>query len=108
MKDEDINILPENTDVSEIDKLTGIPKPNDSLVFAIPMLSPYTTIQSSKYKVKLQSGPMKRGKGILFSNNYMFSSETYQRVVLGLKQQKRGRNTDYQAHSRHRHDQLAH
>jgi hypothetical protein len=28
MKEEDINILPENTDVSEIDKLTGIPKAN--------------------------------------------------------------------------------
>lgn len=28
MKDEDINLLPENLDVAEIDKLTGIPKHN--------------------------------------------------------------------------------
>ena len=28
IKEEDINIMPENTDVSEIDKLTGIPKGN--------------------------------------------------------------------------------
>jgi len=29
IKEEDINTVPENTDVSEIDKLTGIPKPKD-------------------------------------------------------------------------------
>ena len=26
IKDEDINIVPENTDITEIDKLTGVPK----------------------------------------------------------------------------------
>jgi hypothetical protein len=31
MKEEDINLLPENTDVSEIDKLTGIPKTNGNV-----------------------------------------------------------------------------
>lgn len=44
MKEEDINIVPEDVDISEIDKLTGIPKPNDILLFAIPMLAPYSTI----------------------------------------------------------------
>ena len=29
IKEEDINMIPENTDVSEIDKLTGMPKPSD-------------------------------------------------------------------------------
>ena len=28
IKEEDINMVPENTDVSEIDKLTGMPKSN--------------------------------------------------------------------------------
>ena len=28
IKEEDINMVPENTDVSEIDKLTGVPKNN--------------------------------------------------------------------------------
>ena len=28
IKEEDINAVPEITDVSEIDKLTGMPKPN--------------------------------------------------------------------------------
>lgn len=31
IKEEDINTVPENTDVSEIDKLTGIPKPKGKL-----------------------------------------------------------------------------
>lgn len=31
IKEEDINAVPENTDVSEIDKLTGIPKPKGKL-----------------------------------------------------------------------------
>lgn len=44
MKEEDINVMPEDTDISEIDKLTGLPKANDTLLFAIPMLSPYSTI----------------------------------------------------------------
>ena len=70
MKEEDINLLPENVDVSEIDKLTGIPKANDNILFAIPMCSPYSTIQNYKYKVKLQPGTMKRGKG-------KYSSATY-------------------------------
>jgi len=53
MKEEDINLLPENTDVSEIDKLTGIPKTNDNLLFGVPMCAPYSTIMTYKYKVKL-------------------------------------------------------
>ena len=44
MKEEDINLVPEDIDIAEIDKLTGLPKHNDTLLFAIPMLSPYTTI----------------------------------------------------------------
>lgn len=63
MKEEDINLVPEDIDIAEIDKLTGLPKPNDTLLFAIPMLSPYSTIQTYKYKVKIQPGTLKRGKG---------------------------------------------
>lgn len=62
MKEEDINLVPENVDVSEIDKLTANPKPNDGLLFALPMLAPYSTIQTNKYKVKVQPGTMKRGR----------------------------------------------
>ena len=59
--------------MSEIDKLTGAPRANgkcllcltyisDVLLFAIPMLAPYTTITTNKYKVKVQPGTFKRGK----------------------------------------------
>jgi len=40
MKEEDINLVPENVDVSEIDKLTANPKPNGkrSLIYFNPNL----------------------------------------------------------------------
>ena len=44
MKEEDINLVPEDIDVKEIDKLTGVPKGKDILLFAIPMLAPYPAI----------------------------------------------------------------
>ena len=37
IKEEDINVVPENTDVSEIDKLTGLPKGNGKLFPSIPV-----------------------------------------------------------------------
>lgn len=62
MKEEDINVLPEDVDVNEIDKLTGVPKPNDIIQGLVPMCAPYSAITSYKYKVKLQPGQLKRGK----------------------------------------------
>ena len=44
LKDEDITLVPESQDISEIDKLTGVPHRNDGLLFGIPMLAPYPTI----------------------------------------------------------------
>jgi hypothetical protein len=44
MKDEDINLVDANQDISEIDKLTGLPHRKDNLLFCIPMLAPYSTI----------------------------------------------------------------
>ncbi len=62
MKDEDINLVDANQDISEIDKLTGLPHRKDNLLFCIPMLAPYSTIQGNKYKVKITPGTMKRGR----------------------------------------------
>jgi len=62
LKEEDINLVPESQDISEIDKLTGVPSRKDALQFGIPMLAPYTTIQSYKYKVKITPGTQKRGR----------------------------------------------
>lgn len=56
LKDEDIKLVPESQDISEVDKLTGVPSRKDTLQFAIPMLAPYSTIQGYKYKVKITPG----------------------------------------------------
>ena len=44
MKEEDINLVPEDIDLNEIDKLTGIPKSNDIILALVPMCAPYTAI----------------------------------------------------------------
>lgn len=48
--------MPEEQDIAEIDKLTGMPKQGDIIHFAIPMCGPYSVMQTYKYKVKLQPG----------------------------------------------------
>jgi hypothetical protein len=62
IKEEDINMLPESMDLAEIDKLTGVPKLKDQLLFCVPMLAPYTTVNTFKYKAKVQPGTLKRGR----------------------------------------------
>ena len=62
LKDEDITLVPESSDISELDKLTGLPNRKDALLFCIPMLAPYQTIQAYKYKVKITPGTQKRGR----------------------------------------------
>ncbi len=64
MKEEDINLVAENVDVNEIDKLTGLPKANDIIQAIVPMCAPYSAISSYKYKVKIQPGTLKRGKAM--------------------------------------------
>ena len=54
--------MPESSDISELDKLTGLPNRKDTSLFGIPMLAPYSTIQAYKYKVKLTPGTQKRGR----------------------------------------------
>ena len=44
LKEEEIILVTEDQDISEIDKLTGIPNRKDILLFGIPMLAPYQTI----------------------------------------------------------------
>ena len=64
MKEEDINLVAENVDVNEIDKLTGIPKANDMIIGIVPMCAPYSAISTYKYKVKIQPGTLKRGRAM--------------------------------------------
>merc|ERR1712037_53859 len=42
--------------------LTGLPLTEDELLFAVPVVAPYSTVLQYKYKVKLTPGTGKRGK----------------------------------------------
>eukprot|EP01087_Luapelamoeba_hula_P012793 TRINITY_DN3609_c0_g1_i2.p1 TRINITY_DN3609_c0_g1~~TRINITY_DN3609_c0_g1_i2.p1 ORF type:complete len:1124 (+),score=235.87 TRINITY_DN3609_c0_g1_i2:56-3427(+) len=47
--------------VNELDTLTGIPKEQDLLLYAVPVCGPYHIFQNYKYKVKLLPGKGKKG-----------------------------------------------
>jgi len=49
-------------ETSMLTGLTGIPVTEDELLFAVPVVAPYSTILNYKYKVKLTPGTGKRGK----------------------------------------------
>ncbi|KAL6421898.1 hypothetical protein ACFW04_010798 [Cataglyphis niger] len=57
--DEDTGPIPE---VDMLDQLTGKPLSEDELLFAVPVVAPYNTLQNYKFKVKLTPGLGKRGK----------------------------------------------
>ncbi|GIM05839.1 hypothetical protein Vretimale_10215 [Volvox reticuliferus] len=48
--------------LSVLDSLTGLPRAEDLLLYAVPVCGPYTAIQSYKYKVKVTPGTVKKGK----------------------------------------------
>ncbi|TRY54189.1 hypothetical protein DNTS_030459 [Danionella cerebrum] len=45
-----------------LDSLTGLPHPEDLLMFAVPMCAPYTALVNYKFKVKVTPGSQKKGK----------------------------------------------
>ncbi|KAL7296937.1 hypothetical protein TKK_0009377 [Trichogramma kaykai] len=49
-------------EVDMLDQFTGKPVPEDELLFAVPVVAPYSTLTNYKFKVKLQPGNGKRGK----------------------------------------------
>ncbi|XP_011315460.1 nuclear export mediator factor NEMF homolog [Fopius arisanus] len=57
--DEDVGPAPA---VDMLDQLTGKPIDEDELLFAVPVIAPYGTLQSYKFKVKLMPGTGRRGK----------------------------------------------
>ena len=52
----------DNELVHILNSFTGNPLPNDTLLFAIPVCAPYSTLKNYKYKVKLTPGTLKKGK----------------------------------------------
>lgn len=52
----------EKEKLTELDTLTGIPLPNDILLYAVPVCGPYNALQSYKFHVKITPGTAKKGK----------------------------------------------
>ena len=48
--------------IDEVEKLTGCPLPQDTLLYALPMCGPYSAFNNFKYKVKLTPDTQKKGK----------------------------------------------
>ena len=63
LAEENVEVLdPEDRDrLTQLDSLTGEPRPDDVLLFAVPVCAPYSALQGYKYKLKLttqrQSSP---------------------------------------------------
>jgi len=67
----------EKDKLTELDSLTGIPVPDDVLLFAIPVCAPYSAMNNFKFKVKLTPGSMKKGKGgKVATDSFVKSSQT--------------------------------
>ncbi|XP_055625255.1 ribosome quality control complex subunit NEMF homolog [Toxorhynchites rutilus septentrionalis] len=60
--EEMVDDTPAAADVDMLDSLTGLPVEEDELLFAIPVVAPYQSLHSYKFKVKLTPGTGKRGK----------------------------------------------
>jgi hypothetical protein len=57
--------------LTEIDSLTGEPRDDDIILFAIPVCSPYSSMKSYKYKIKVLPGAQKRGKSAKIGMNLL-------------------------------------
>ncbi|CAI2185243.1 12483_t:CDS:10 [Funneliformis geosporum] len=56
-----------------LDTLTGLPLPEDNLLFAVPVCAPYISLQKYKYKVKLTPGQTKKGKACKTATSFFLS-----------------------------------
>jgi predicted ribosome quality control (RQC) complex YloA/Tae2 family protein len=63
-QEDDIHELGEDEKekLTELDTLTGIPLPNDILLYAVPVCGPYNALQAYKFHVKITPGTAKKGK----------------------------------------------
>ncbi|CAG8694233.1 12579_t:CDS:10, partial [Cetraspora pellucida] len=75
LKEENITLLEADAmeNLTVLDTLTGIPLPDDNLLFAVPVCAPYTALQKFKYKVKLTPGSMKKGKACKTATTFFLS-----------------------------------
>jgi len=79
-----------------LDSLTGNPVEEDELLFAIPIVAPYQSMQHHKFKIKLTPGPGKRGKAaktalLMFSKDKACLSREKD-LLKGIKEEALARN----------------
>ncbi|RUS85379.1 hypothetical protein EGW08_006864 [Elysia chlorotica] len=82
-KDEDVESDGEKEDETNVasdekvlNSLTGIPLPEDEILYAIPVCAPYSTLLNYKYKVKLMPGSTKKGKAVKTALNMFVHEKT--------------------------------
>ncbi|GBB97847.1 hypothetical protein RclHR1_03090005 [Rhizophagus clarus] len=75
LKEENITLLEPETmeSLTVLDTLTGLPLPEDNLLFAVPVCAPYVCLQKYKYKVKLTPGSFKKGKACKTAISFFLS-----------------------------------
>lgn len=71
MEEDDIKEIGEDEKekLTDVDYLTGVPLPNDILLYAVPVCAPYAALQSYKYRVKIIPGTAKKGKAAKMAIN---------------------------------------
>lgn len=64
LAEENVELLdPDDKDkLTQLDSLTGAPKQDDVLLFAVPVCAPYSALQGYKHKLKLIPGTQRKGK----------------------------------------------
>ncbi|KAG8041494.1 hypothetical protein G9C98_002787 [Cotesia typhae] len=60
-EEDDDEVLPA-PELDMLDQFTGKPVDEDELLFAVPVIAPYSTVVNYKFKIKLMPGTGKRGK----------------------------------------------
>ena len=51
-------------DGDDVGMFTSCPRPDDTILYALPFCGPYTSMREFKYKAKLLPGPLKKSKGV--------------------------------------------
>ena len=63
-------------DVDVLNSLTGQPVAEDALLFAVPVVAPYSTMNNYRYKVKVTPGSSKRGKAAKTALNIFINDKS--------------------------------
>lgn len=63
--------------LEEIDSLTGIPHPDDELLFAVAMCAPVASTINYTYRIKLVPGSTKKGKAVKTVLHIWLTSNEY-------------------------------